>query len=189
MANTNPVPHLNFIAQHRTDLEQLRLRDKKILLVAVGFFGLSLAVTLFFIGWLLFSTQKFKTVQQQQQQLEQQLTELSTDQAKFLVLRSRLDYLAKILPTLKSHRRSLEFLSSIAGPNIQVSNVSRDPSGVLEFNALTYTYFSFEQFINTIRSPEVLEQMDLFTMDAVNRNQKGQYTFNVALNLVEETGI
>lgn len=175
------IPQLNFIRQHRTDLAHLRTQDKYILWGTIGFFGLSLVITLSLVGWLFFSKRKYQSLVKAQSEVENQLAKMSRQQAEYLVYSTRLNLLAELMPDFVSQLDSLEFITTIAKPGVEFYKVEYEGGRTLTFQVTADSFFSFEGFVDGLRQDEVKDNIGFFKLDGLSRNEEGAYRFEVVM--------
>lgn len=181
MDNLKLVPQLNFAGKHRRELEIARKKDRIFLRIALGILALTVVASLSLTAWLIYSNRQLESIKQKSASRKNQLAALSEEQAKFLVFSTRLELMKDVLSQFVSHQESLEFVTSIAGPGIEFQQVEYEGDSILSFRVVTDTYFTFEEFVEKLRTQEIQDQIGSLTVQGITRNEEGNYSFEVSI--------
>lgn len=180
------LPSLNFLSNRRSKLAVLRHQDKYFLWSALSFLGVVMAVAVILASWSLYNQKQVRSLELTQQQLTNQLQQMSDEQAQYLLFSKRLVVLAQLLTTITSQQESLIFLQQLNRPGTSFHQIEAEKNGKISFQVETDNYFDFESFVDNLRQPEIKDQLATFEISTVKRGADGKYTFQVSLALTDQ---
>lgn len=187
MAQQSTLPTVNFLRRKRQRLQVQQKRDRIFLLGASVFLGLTLLVLLGVFGAWLWFRQQQGDLEARQQQNDRVIRQLAQSEAEYLLFTKRLDLLDGIFSTQISQQRTLEFLSGIRTDGVRFQGIAYDPvQKSISFQAVAQDITRFDAFVNTLRTPEVQEEITNLEVSQVGRNELGEYSMEVSFQLTQE---
>jgi Tfp pilus assembly protein PilN len=181
---TISIPAINFFRQHRRRLVSLQKQDKLIFWIVLGVFVVVGAVTTGLVVYAFTQSRQSEQLQQKDEQATRTLKGMVEQEAQYLVYSARLKSLSDVWSQRGSQQKTLAFLTQLTLSGVEFQTVTFEQgTRTLQFTVSTGDYFMFEEFINHLRQPEIIQQITSFSMKNVSRTDEGKYRMEVSLQL------
>lgn len=178
---------VNFIRRSRQTLEKVQQRDRQIFYGSLGFFFIVLLVLGGVGGYWWYLQQQLNDVLDRQQSAQAVVSKAAKQEAELLVYITRLDMIHSVLSQRQTKNHALEFLQSIAQPNMAFDSITFDgEKKLLTFRAQAQSVVTLEAFLAKMRTPEIWEKMSNVKLSSINRSATGVYSLDVELQLNED---
>jgi len=186
MATRMTLPTINFLRRKRQRLQVQLKRDRYILMGAGVFLGVTLLVLLGVFGAWYWFREQTTDLEAQQQQTERVVRQLAQEEAEYLLFTRRLDLLDGIFANHVSQQRTLEFLSGLRTTGVSFQGISYDPTQKsVDFQATATDITRFDAFLQVLRDPSVQTEVSHLAVSQVSRNELGEYSMEVSLQLTQ----
>lgn len=178
------MEEINFVEHRRKKLNKQQKNDLKIFRIALGIFGVGVAIFLVLLGTNFYLQFRLRGIQDNQDILTQRVQSQIEVEESILVTIEKLKVLAELFDQRHDKQSAIEYFSGLFGSDVLIQDINYEADDrILSLRLQSDSVFSLENVFERLAQPEVSETFGQVNKSALSRNDQAMYSVVITLNL------
>jgi len=177
---------INFVRDRQKKLTKQQASDKRIMLIALGIFGVGAILSLSSLGLKIYFSTQLKNSLTETERVKSQILAVEETESTFVILIHKLKAMSEVMKVRQKKQDAVDYFSQVFGSQVLIEEMSfaQDKEDqLLTFKLLSPTVFILESVLKQLSSPELRQKYPEIETGSLERTENGAYSLNLAVKL------